>query len=127
MPNVVNGRSAFAFAPRCVMASPIAATSATAAIAHGKMRFAADSPAAVETIAASSDPPRANSSSVRRASPMSRRRFFGLRSRQPCNNRRTARGVEAGSFEKSISVFKTPARVSLNVSAANGDFPLNIS
>ena len=66
-------------------------------------------------------------SSAMRASPMSRSRFFGSRSRQRRSSERIAGGVDDGSADQSISWRRTAASVSLTVSPSKSRLPLSIS
>ena len=66
-------------------------------------------------------------SSVMRASPMSRSRCLGSRSRQRTRSVRTAAGVAAGSAAKSIGWRRTAAIVSEMPSPLNNRLPVSIS
>jgi hypothetical protein len=65
--------------------------------------------------------------SVRRASPMSRKRTIGSRWRQRATRCRTAGGVGTGSAPRSGVFVSTAASVSLVVSPSNSLRPVNIS
>ena len=71
--------------------------------------------------------PASMAASASRASPTSRSRLFGLRSRQRRRRSWSAGGVAGGSFARSISLLRTPASVSLTVSAAKSWRPVSIS
>jgi hypothetical protein len=67
------------------------------------------------------------SSSTSLASPMSRNRFFGARSRQRRSSLRIAGGVSGGNADRSISFFRTPPSVSDTESPRNIRWPVSIS
>ena len=104
-------------APITPSATPAARTNAT----RGRFGGAAAGPSAC------SAGPLRTASRASRASPISRRRPFGLRSRQRDSRRRTSRGVASGRAEKSISARRTPASVSAMESPAKRRFPDSIS
>ena len=66
-------------------------------------------------------------SSAMRASPMSRRRRFGSRSRQRATSSRTRRGTSPGNCDRSIGFDSTPETTSATDSPSNNRRPLSIS
>ena len=62
-----------------------------------------------------------------RASPMSRIRFFGSRSRQRRSRARTLAGVSGGSASQAIGSRTTEASTSVTVSPRKRPFPVSIS
>jgi hypothetical protein len=99
-----------------------ASASAAAATAQGSAR-PIDVPEGRSPAAA----PRFDRSSVTRASPTSRRRVRGSRSRQRSSKSLTEGGVPAGSRLQSGSVLSTAASVSLTVSPTKRRVPVSIS
>ena len=85
---------------------PSPPSTAPVASAHGHQRDRRVGFTSAAGDAASSSPPPSTSSSTMRASAMSCRRFFGLRSRQRRSKRRIAGGVASGSLPRSISVLQ---------------------
>ena len=61
------------------------------------------------------------------ASPMSRSRFFALRSRQRRSSARIVAGVSRGNWSKSIGLANTPASVCETVSPSNRRWPVSNS
>ena len=72
-------------------------------------------------------PPARSASRLMRASPMSRSRWRGFRSKQRSSRRRSPGGTSAGTASRSISLLSTPASVSATVSLAKSRAPVSIS